>query len=196
MFLWALGSMPPANISLPTSRLQLSCRHPHMHRQSCLYQFYSQISEDIQVFSFFETFFTNFFYHGDISVENLLAAIDHRPVCPNVAPAWTLNCFLLDQNPWCDASHRCRCRPTRSTVVWFDPINWLLTTRGDCLMEMHANGAPLITIARILVWRELEKPIFGSRPTFSNHKKDSLLVFIQLRTIFDSSAKHKPGFVW
>ena len=63
-------------------------------------------------------------------------------------------------------------------------------------MEMHANGAPLITITQILVWRELEKPIFGSRPTFSNYKKDSLLVFIQLRMVFASNAKREPRFVW
>ena len=92
---------------LPTSRLQLSQRHPPMRSRKRLDQNYSQISEEVQVFfSFFETIFLTIsfsVYHGDQTISRTSCRICQRSpggesaggwwstsksTC--VVPAWTL----------------------------------------------------------------------------------------------------------
>ena len=133
MFLWALGSIPPpppplANISLPTSRLQLSHRHPRMRSQKHIHQFFSQIFEDVQVFSCFETIFYDFFFSFTMVIKRSGArehrgesaaflAIDQHPVCPNTARCelWPRKWFLFG---WVDDTrHVNRCKLI-STRVW------------------------------------------------------------------------------
>ena len=102
----------PGELCLPTSRLQLSHRHPRMRSRQRIINFSHRSPRTIWCFSFFDTIFCNFFlvlpwWSNDLELENFVEnllhlAIDQDLVCPNTArrELWPRKWFLLGRNPW------------------------------------------------------------------------------------------------
>ena len=63
---------PPGGHFVTVSRLQLSHRNSHMRSRQCIHQFFSQTSEDVQVFPFFETTFYYFFFSCTMVITRFL----------------------------------------------------------------------------------------------------------------------------